>query len=122
MADFVRVRMPGGESYLDLHQRVTRCWEAISRQAVSGQAISGKDAASGENAPGNIAIVAHGGVLRSILSGINDTPLIDSFSTYSLNYGCVIRLSETEGRWQYDVLWNQARTEKEQHKPKSFYR
>lgn len=106
MADFVRVRMPGGESYLELHERVTRCWEGILR----------------ENTSGDIAIVAHGGVLRSILSGINDTPLIDSFSTYSLNYGCVIRLSETEGRWQYEVLWNQARTEKEQHKPKSFYR
>lgn len=106
MADFVRVRMPGGESYLELHQRVTRCWEGISR----------------DQSAGDVAVVAHGGVLRSILSGINDTPLIDSFSTYSLNYGCVIRLSETEGRWRHEVLWNQARAEKEQHKPKSFYR
>ena len=122
MADFVRVPMPGGESYIELHQRVTRCWEVISGQAVSGQAISREDAASAKNTPGDIAVVAHGGVLRSILSGINDTPLIESFSTYSLNYGCVIRLSETEGRWRHEVLWNQARTEKEQHKPKSFYR
>jgi alpha-ribazole phosphatase len=105
MADFVRIPMPGGESYLDLHQRVTHCWEAIRQ----------------DQSPGNIAIVAHGGVLRSILSGINDTPLIDSFSTYSLNYGCVIRLSETDGRWRYETLWNQARSEKEQHKPKAFY-
>jgi alpha-ribazole phosphatase len=106
MADFVRIRMPGGESYLDLHQRVNRCWEDISW----------------ENSARDIAVVAHGGVLRSILSGINDTPLIDSFSTYSLHYGCVIRLSETEGRWRHEVLWNQALAEKEQHKPKAFYK
>ena len=29
MADFVQIRIPGGESYLDLHQRVTQCWETI---------------------------------------------------------------------------------------------
>ena len=118
MSDFVRVRMPGGESYLDLHERVTRCWDGISRE----DAIAREGGLSPENAAGDIAIVAHGGVLRSILSGINDTPLIDSFSTYSLNYGCVIRLFETEGRWRHEVLWNQARAEKEQHKPKAFYR
>jgi alpha-ribazole phosphatase len=106
MADFVRVRIPGGESYLDLHQRVTRCWEAIRE----------------DRAPADTAVIAHGGVLRSILSGINDTPLIESFSTYSLHYGCVIRLFETEGRWRHEVLWNQAPAEKEQHKPSGYYR
>jgi alpha-ribazole phosphatase len=106
MADFVRIRIPGGESYLDLHDRVTRCWNAISE----------------DQAAGDIAVIAHGGVLRSILSRINDTPLVDSFSLYSLHYGCVIRLLEVEGRWQYEVLWNQAPAEKEQHKPKAFYR
>jgi alpha-ribazole phosphatase len=85
---------------------VTRCWNAISE----------------DQAAGDIAVIAHGGVLRSILSRINDTPLVDSFSLYSLHYGCVIRLLEVEGRWQYEVLWNQAPAEKEQHKPKAFYR
>ncbi|HET6254061.1 MAG TPA: alpha-ribazole phosphatase family protein [Puia sp.] len=105
MADFVRVRIPGGESYLDLHERVTRCWDAIRL----------------DQAAGDIAVIAHGGVLRSILSGINGTPLIDSFKAYSLHYGCVVRLFESGGRWQYEVLWNQAPAEKEQHKPKAFY-
>jgi alpha-ribazole phosphatase len=105
MADFVQIRIPGGESYLDLHERVTRCWNAIRE----------------DKAAGDIAVIAHGGVLRSILSGINDTPLIDSFSMYSLYYGCVIRLFETEGRWRYEILWNQAPPEKEKHKPKAFY-
>jgi alpha-ribazole phosphatase len=105
MADFVRVRIPGGESYLDLHQRVTRCWETIRHDQTAG----------------DITVIAHGGVLRSILSGINDTPLIESFATYLLYYGCVIRLFETEGRWRHEVLLNQAPAEKEQHKPKAFY-
>ena len=63
MADFVRVRIPGGESYVDLHQRVTRCWEATSARARTA---------------GDIAVIAHGGVIRSILSGITDTPLIEA--------------------------------------------
>jgi alpha-ribazole phosphatase len=104
MADFVRVRIPGGESYADLHQRVTRCWETISRE------------------DGDIAIVAHGGVIRSILSGITGTPLIDSFKAFALHYGCVIRVFEAGGGWEYEVLCNPAPVEKEQHKPKAFYR
>jgi alpha-ribazole phosphatase len=106
MADFVRVRIPGGESYQDLHQRVTRCWEAIRA----------------DRSAADTAVIAHGGVLRSILSGINDTPLMESFSTYSLHYGCVIRLFETEGGWRHEALWNQAPAEKEQHKPSGYYR
>ena len=103
MADFVRVRIPGGESYLDLHERVTRCWETISRE-------------EGDN-----AIVAHGGVIRSILSGITGTPLTDSFKVFSLHYGCVIRVFETGGSWEYEILCNPSPVEKEQHKPKAFY-
>jgi alpha-ribazole phosphatase len=106
MADFVQVRIPGGESYLDLHRRVTRCWEAITREV--GPA-------------GGAAVIAHGGVIRSILSGITGTPLIDSFKAFSLHYGCVVRLFETDGRWEYEVLWNHTPAEKEQHKPKAFY-
>lgn len=105
MADFVRVRIPGGESYVDLHERVTRCWDAISR----------------EKAGKNIAVIAHGGVLRSILSGITGTPLIDSFKAFSLHYGCVIRVFEAVGGWEYEVLCNHTPAEKEQHKPKAFY-
>jgi alpha-ribazole phosphatase len=105
MADFVQVRIPGGESYLDLHQRVTQCWETI--RTTQG--------------PGDVAIVAHGGVIRSILSEITGTRLLDSFKVFSLHYGCVIRVFRLEGVLQYEVLYNQAPVEKEQHKPSSFY-
>ena len=105
MADFVQVRIPGGESYLDLHQRVTQCWENIRET----------------KGPGDAAIVAHGGVIRSILSGITGTQLIDSFKVFSLFYGCVIRVFWLGGVPQYEILYNQAPAEKEQHKPSSFY-
>ncbi|WP_431212281.1 alpha-ribazole phosphatase family protein [Puia sp. P3] len=58
MADFVNVRIPGGESYLDLQDRVGRCWSVITGQAPDRR----------------IAVVAHGGVIRSILAGITNTP------------------------------------------------
>jgi alpha-ribazole phosphatase len=106
IADFVRVRIPGGESYVDLHQRVNRCWEDIRQ----------------EKGVGDIAVVAHGGVIRSILAGISDTALADSFKAFSPHYGCVIRVFEAAGSWQHEMLWNQAPAEREQHKPKSFYR
>ena len=83
----------------------------------------GQSNASGqppENA-GPVAIVAHGGVIRSILSYITDTPLINSFKVFSLHYGCVIRLFGETEPLQYEFLSNLPPEEKEQHKPKSFY-
>ena len=90
MADFVQVRIPGGESYLDLHRRVTHGWEKIRRIKAAGDA----------------AVVAHGGVIRSILSGISGTPLIDSFKVFSLHYGCVIRIFEEGDGPAYEILSN----------------
>ncbi|MBS1665559.1 MAG: alpha-ribazole phosphatase [Bacteroidetes bacterium] len=105
MADFVNIRVPGGESYIDLHDRVTRCWAEVVESAAVQPA----------------AVVAHGGVIRSILAGLTNTPLINSFKAFSLHYGCVIRVSHREGFWEYETLSNVAPLEKEQHKPKSFY-
>lgn len=103
MKDFVNIRTPGGESYLDLHDRVTRRFSAV---AGGGSAV---------------AIVAHGGVIRSILSHITGTPLIESFKVFPLYYGCVVRIYGEPGQWRYEMLSNIAPAEKEQHKPKSFY-
>ncbi len=106
MADFVQVRIPGGESYLDLQQRVERCWQRIRREKANGDA----------------AVVAHGGVIRSILSGVSGVPLIDSFWVFTLHYGCVIRIFGDEGSLGYELLSNQAPPEREQHKPAVFYK
>ena len=106
MADFVNVRVPGGESYIDLYQRVTRCWEEIAGDAANNAS----------------AVIAHGGVIRSILSRITGTPLADSFKAFALHYGCVVRVRLHQEAPVYEMLWNKTPPEKEQHKPSSFYK
>lgn len=98
MNDFVNVRIPGGESYLDLFERTTTMFESI--------------AAKKETA----AIVSHGGVLRSILSHLTDTALIESFNVFKLQYGCVVKLHVHENTFVHEILHNVQSTS-EQHKP-----
>jgi alpha-ribazole phosphatase len=136
MADFVNIRIPGGESYLHLHQRVTRCWEDIVAEAGRTPGAAGMPGAAATPAGGRtpgaagmpsgdsggaLAVVAHGGVIRSILSGITQTPLIDSFKVFSLHYACVIRIQRSAGGLTHSILFNRAPAEKEQHKPSNFY-
>jgi len=92
------VQMPNGESYTELYERVKEVFLKIHNQ------------------PGPVAIVAHGGVIRSILSHITNTPLQDSFKVFSLHYGCVIKIASTAAGLQYEVLSNIPQ-EKETHKP-----
>lgn len=99
--NLMHARIPGGESYTDLYERVNKKFEQLSRQSRPS------------------VIVAHGGVIRSILSGITNTPLKDSFKAFALYYGCVIKLSGSTTGFQYEVLSNIAH-EKETHKPSYF--
>jgi alpha-ribazole phosphatase len=110
MADFVNLRIPGGESYVQLHARVNRCWSEIVE--------AGKRGSSGLP----VAVVAHGGVIRSILAALTGTPLIDSFKAFALHYGCIVRVERTAEGAIHEVLSNPSPAEKEQHKPSSFYR
>lgn len=98
MKDYVNIRIPGGENYIDLYDRVVESFLHIASR----------------EAP--IAIVTHGGVIRSILSHITGTSLIDSFSAFSIHYGCVIRISRQGDGFVHEVLSNIA-SSKEQHKP-----
>ena len=99
MADFVNIAMPQGESYIDLYGRVINCFNTIIAQ------------------PKPAVIVTHGGVIRSILSHITNTPLIDSFNAFKLYYGCVVRLTADGEHFKYDVLHNIEPLQAEQHKP-----
>jgi alpha-ribazole phosphatase len=101
MDDFVNVRTPNGENYVDLYNRVVGQFTAI--------AATKKPA----------AIVAHGGVIRSILSYITNTPLIDSFNAFTLHYGCVVKIHEQNNVISYSMLSNIPH-EKETHKPKQY--
>jgi alpha-ribazole phosphatase len=101
MADFVNVAPPGGESYQQVYDRVVE---------LLGEVVARKEKA---------AIVAHGGVLRSIVSYVTQTPLKDSFNSFSIRYGCVIRL-HLEGDGLVHTVLHNPESEKEQHKP-SYY-
>lgn len=101
MNDFVNRCFPGGESYVQLFERTNRRFEAIRER---GQVS---------------AIVSHGGVMRSILSGLTGTALKDSFKVFGLHYGAVVRLREIDGRIEYEFLSNIPPVVKEQHKPSS---
>lgn len=99
MDDFVNVSVPNGESYIHLYERVVSRFEAI---VTAGQ---------------NAVIVAHGGVLRSILSHITQTPLKESFDTFTLHYGCVVKIEFKEDEFKHEMLYNISRQGKEWHRP-----
>ena len=99
MDDFVNVRVPQGESYVDLHDRVVNRFNEIVGKQESA------------------VIVAHGGVLRSILSHITSTPLKESFDAFTLHYGCVVKINVTEDNITHELLYNYSRQGKEWHRP-----
>lgn len=97
MADFVNVTIPGGESYLDLYRRVSHWFGALPDKE-------------------SVAIVAHGGVIRSILAHIKEVELKDSFEQFKLRYGCVVKIKKHEAGFSHSVLHNPQAVE-EQHRP-----
>lgn len=99
MDDFVNVQVPNGESYIQMHERVSSRFEWISRQTHPA------------------VIVAHGGVLRSILSHITNTPLRESFDAFTCHYGCVVKLISEENTFQHEMLYNISLAGKEWHRP-----
>ena len=98
MNDAITRQTPDGESYQDLYDRVKKAFLHIHKKATP------------------VVIVTHGGVIRSILTHITNTNLKDSFHTFSLNYGCVIKIIGTQSGLTYEVLSN-IMQEKETHKP-----
>jgi alpha-ribazole phosphatase len=74
MNDFVNVRVPGGESYMDLYERTIPVLNYIK----------------GKGQPA--AIFSHSGNIRSILSYINQVALKESFSQFKIEYGGVWKI------------------------------
>ena len=92
------VQIPKGESYTQLYDRVKNIFLHIHQQT------------------GPIAIVTHGGVIRSILTHLTGTNLKDSFKVFSLHYGCVIKITNTPSGLKHQILSNILH-EKETHRP-----
>jgi alpha-ribazole phosphatase len=75
MENFVNVRVPNGESFVDLNDRVLDFLDNKLTGEIKKPVI----------------IVAHAGVIRSFLCKINDLPLKDAFQN-KVNYGDVIKI------------------------------
>ncbi|MBI2283509.1 MAG: alpha-ribazole phosphatase [Bacteroidetes bacterium] len=99
LEDFVNVVVPEGESYALMHERVISRFNEISQQASPA------------------VIVAHGGVLRSILAHITGTPIKESFDLFTCHYGCVIKLTQEENGFRHEFLYNISLAGKEWHRP-----
>ncbi|ETN95947.1 alpha-ribazole phosphatase [Zhouia amylolytica] len=79
MDDFVNVKVPNGESYIDLQRRSLEFLEEL---------LSSKK---------NSIVVSHAGVIRVILSHINQIPLEDSFKI-KIDYGAVFKIIYAQNR------------------------
>ncbi len=75
MTDFVNVSVPNGESFVELHHRVTAFWNETLAQ----------------NHTQAVVIVSHAGVIRSILCIVSNLPLKDAFMN-KVDFGEVIQL------------------------------
>ncbi len=99
LEDFVQLPVPNGESYTQMHTRVIERFKQINQ--------TGKTS----------VIVAHGGVLRSILAHITQTPLKESFDVFKCHYGCVVKISQANNAFAYEMLYNVSLAGKEWHRP-----
>jgi len=75
MNDFVNVSVPNGESFVDLYNRVNDFLENEIQKNISKP----------------IVIVAHAGVIRSVLCKISNLPLKDAFNN-KVDFGAVIKI------------------------------
>ena len=69
MLNFDIEKVPGGESFLQLQERVTQFWRAFCARGETG------------------CIVTHHGVIISLLSIINNTAIKDAFQLYHADFG-----------------------------------
>jgi alpha-ribazole phosphatase len=74
MKDFVEMRVPGGENFIDLYNRVSDFITEL-------ESLNYRRA----------AIVTHGGVIRCFLAYIRNSPLKDAF-TMSVDYASVTKI------------------------------
>lgn len=99
ITDFITIETPLGESYVQMHSRVINRFQTICQQPVPA------------------VIVAHGGVLRSILAHITQTSLKESFDVFTCHYGCVVKLTINDDVYSHEMLYNISLAGKEWHRP-----
>lgn len=78
MDDFVNGVVPGGESMIQMSERVLAFWTELNQQSYQ-----------------KIAIVTHGGVIRLILAHVRQLALADAFDIKT-TYGEVVKLNTAD--------------------------
>lgn len=74
MDNYIHLPCLNGESFIDLHNRVSNFWQDIRNSSTE-----------------NIAIVAHAGSIRSLLVTLNNEKLENAFN-FNVDYGEVIKI------------------------------
>jgi broad specificity phosphatase PhoE len=65
----------------------------------------------------NIAVFTHAGVKRSLLSYINDIPLINSFNHFNIPYGSITKIDKNaQQQWYHETIYAKP-NEEGRHKP-----
>lgn len=75
MDNYLKVQCPNGESYLEFRQRVTLFLNELKPKSFD-----------------QVAVVAHGGVIRLIKSILDDQRMDDVFATFKPEYGGIYEL------------------------------
>jgi alpha-ribazole phosphatase len=78
MADFVNEKATGGECFEELHQRVKSFFNENMLEA--------------PNAADSVAVITHGGVIRSVLCQVLEIPLRNAFKI-PIDYGSITRIN-----------------------------
>ena len=86
MNDFVNIPCPNGESFNDLHARVSEFWQKL---------LDSEDE--------NIVVVSHSGVIRTILAIILGLPLQNCFRM-ELAYGSVCKVTYKQQMTKVDYI------------------
>ncbi|MCL2632821.1 MAG: alpha-ribazole phosphatase family protein [Coriobacteriia bacterium] len=85
-ADYVNIEAPGGESFGAVLLRVENLLEELKQTDVEA-----------------VALVAHAGVIRALLSAVLDIPLVSTWQ-FGINYGTLLELSIGTEQWQNRLL------------------
>lgn len=91
MTDFVQTAPPNGETFGALAERVGAFW----RENIPPQAE--------KNPNGTVYVVAHGGVIRTLLCLFLDLSLRNAYRL-NLDYGAVCRITLTNGSYRVEYI------------------
>ncbi len=86
MADFVNYQVPGGESFVLMHQRCTQFWDELLALPAD-----------------RVFIVTHAGVIRSLLAYILSIPL-DKIFLLEVDYGSVTKITVAKQHGCYQTV------------------